>query len=144
MFQEVCGQVRYAKLLEEWNDLLKRRPAFREPLGGYREILAAWNRWPTDGVRPLAWDAERCRATWGRGVPLLTQAPPELEATDIEELVAAGLEFVVAAGRQESDLRQFAEAWDRSELAPTVLLPGRGAVSGLPSEVAGLDRKSVV
>ena len=65
-----------AALIAEWEDLLTRRPAFRESLGLYGTVLEAWSRWSPDGSPVLRWGAEQCRERWERGVSLIVEAPP--------------------------------------------------------------------
>ncbi len=131
-------------LREEWADLLERRPAFRETLGLYTDLLALWARWSpsTPAQAPIAESA--CRRCWERGEPLLAAHPPCILAEEIEELLSLLMERLggLAPGAGPA-LQRFAEAWDRGAIGPSALLPipgriGAGAVeevSGLPSEV---------
>jgi FdhE protein len=119
-------------LLAEWSDLLKRRPTFRDALRGYVEILNAWGRWPDDHVSPLAWDAAACRERWARGVPLLAETVPAIAPDALEDLLIPAMELIGMIGREEAALQRFAQAWDRGEVAPAALLPGRGSL-GSPS-----------
>src|SRR2546426_6826384 len=68
IYRRRSGDLSYAKLLEEWNDLLTRRPTFREPLAPYRLVLEAWAEWPTEPVTPLRSEERRvgkeCRSRW--------------------------------------------------------------------------------
>lgn len=135
----------YARLLDEWDQLLERRPTFREPLGGYRSILAAWAEWDPAAVRPLGWSAADCRARWARGTPLLAEASPPVTPEAMEDLVAAALELLVALGQDEAAVRRFARGWDEGDIGPASLFPGRGTLGasdlsarfGLPPESVG-------
>src|SRR3972149_6699823 len=73
-----------AALIAEWEDLLTRRPAFRESLGLYGTVLEAWRRWTPDGgrggVRDLAGPPEP-RNLPGAPAPargVLRRGPPRL------------------------------------------------------------------
>ncbi len=130
----------YTKLLEEWDDLLRRRPTFREPLAGYRPILEAWASWPTGAAPPLEWDATESRARWERGVPLLAEAGPVLDAADVETLLAPALELVLTACPEDPSVRRFAEAWDHGAVRPSDLVPSGGGIgSGAVREALGLS-----
>src|SRR5213076_1275999 len=126
------GDLSYAKLLEEWNDLLTRRPTFREPLAPYRLVLEAWAEWPAEPVTPLSWTASECAERWRRGVPLLSDVLVPILSENVEPLVAAALEFLAAVGEPEDVLRRFARAWDQGEVGPAAFFPSRGRV-GLAS-----------
>lgn len=135
----------YATLLEEWEALLERRPTFREPLKAYREILAAWRRWPGERVAILRWTAAECRERWQRGVPLLAETSPVLDPEALEDLLVPAMELLFAAGTEDEALRRFAQAWDRGDVTPAALLPGKGTLGsaavgervGLPPEAVG-------
>ena len=119
----------YAKLLEEWEAVLARRPSFRELLAPSGEILAAWARWPADRLAPLRWSAAECGARWHRGVPLLADAPPPaIPADELEDLVVPAMELLAAIAPEGDAVRRFAEAWDRGEAGPADLFPGPGRV----------------
>jgi hypothetical protein len=120
--------VSHAALPGEWSELLQRRPTFREALRGYGEILSAWSRWPADQVRPLGWSEADCRARWARSVPLLAETVPAVEPDALEDLLVPAMELVAALGREEAALQRFAQAWDRGEVTPAALLPGRGTL----------------
>jgi len=133
-------------LTEAWADLLRRRPAFRDTLGVYGEIVEAWARWSPP--RPLAttWDARACRARWEGGTPLVAAAET-LRASDVEDLVGSVMETLARAVPDLAPgLQRFAEAWDAGRLDPRALLPapgriGSGAVeaaTGLGSDVVAL------
>jgi hypothetical protein len=124
--------VDYAKLLEEWDALLARRPSFREPLAPYGDILTAWTRWSADRVRPLSWSASDCLVRWQRGVPLLAEAPPSVPPDALEELLAPAMALLGALGTEREALSRFVEAWDHREVGPAELLPQSGRI-GSPS-----------
>ncbi len=132
----------YIRLLEEWDDVLRRRPTFREPLAGYRAILEAWTCWP-GGARPLDWSAADCRARWDRGVPLVAEALPALDADEIEDLLAPALELVLGGGREDRAVRRFAEAWDLGEVGPSALMPSKGSIGAtVAREAVGLSAEA--
>jgi FdhE protein len=121
----------YATLLQEWEDLLGRRPAFRDALRGYGEILRAWSRWPGERLIPLGWTAAECRQRWERGVPLLAEAVPVVAPEALEELLLPALDLLGALGREDEALQRFARAWDQGEVAPSALLPDRATLGSL-------------
>ena len=116
----------YTQLIREWEELLARRPSFHGALQGYGEILAAWSRWPASGVLRLGWSVAECQDRWARGVPLLVETSPALDAEALEPLLAPGLDLLAMVGVDEAALQAFAQAWDRGEVTPASLLPGRG------------------
>ena len=126
----------YTTLLEEWGDLLERRPTFSAALAPYGELLEAWARWSADAIVPLAWSREECRARWQRGLPLLAEVSPAIPAGAMEELVSAALDFIGAVGADQALLGRVAEAWDRGVLAPSVLLPGQGRLGSVSAQEA--------
>jgi FdhE protein len=144
MISEAQRPLSYAKLLEEWSDLLARRPLFREPLTPYRPVLEAWARWPAERVAPLGWTQLECEERWRRGVPLISDASPPILREDIEDLLSVVLDFLAVIGEPEETLKRFAGAWDRGEVGLDALLPARGRV-GLASltEDLGLRAESV-
>jgi hypothetical protein len=123
--------VSYAHLVQEWEELLARRPTFHDALRAYGEILAAWSRWASPAVTPLDWTAEECRERWERGVPLLAEAVPALDADALEPLLAPVLDLLAMVGVEEAALQRFARAWDQGEVTPSALLPGKGG-AGAP------------
>lgn len=131
----------YAKLLDEWSDLLERRPTFREPLAPYGLVLEAWSRWPAERVTPLGWTASDCAERWRRGVPLLSETKAPIIQEDIEDLLSVALDFLVAIGEPEEPLGRFASAWDRGEVGPGAFFPATGRV-GLESLTAGLGLRA--
>lgn len=133
-------------LIEQWDDLLRRRAELRESLAAYREILRAWEAWSAESVMPLDWTPDACRERWRRGVPLISGDPAPLRTAAIEDLVGAVMEVLAAATDWGPGLQRFAEAWDRGDLGPSVLLPSPGRLvspeaeraSGLPSDALGV------
>jgi hypothetical protein len=115
------------RLLTEWEDLLQRRPTFRETLEPLSRIFRAWAEW-TDQPAPLRWSAEACRARWSNGEPLLAGALPSISPGSLETLLAPALD--VLAGFEE-DPREFAEAWDRGAIGPSGLFPERGRIASI-------------
>ena len=115
-------------LLTEWEDLLQRRPTFRQTLEPLTRVFRAWAEWTSEAPVPLRWSAQACRARWANGEPLLVGAPPSLSPDSLEILLAPALD--VLAGFQE-DVREFAEAWDRDEIAPADLFPERGRIGSV-------------
>jgi FdhE protein len=131
-------------LLQEWEDLLGRRAAFRDALGGYGEILRAWNRWPAERLVPLGWTAAECRQCWERGTPLLAETAPVVAREALEELLLPALDLLGALGREDEALQRFARAWDHGEVTLAALLPGR-ATLGSPAvrEQLGLTAEAL-
>ncbi len=127
-------------LTEAWADLLRRRPAFRDTLGVYGEVVEAWARWSPP--RPLAttWDERACRARWDGGIPLVAAAET-LRATDVEDLVGSVMETLARVVPDLAPgLQRFAEAWDAGRLDPRALLPAPGRIgSGAVEEATGLS-----
>ncbi len=125
-------------LLAEWEDLLTRRPAFRESLSLYGAVLDAWGRWSPEGSPALGWSAAECRERWERGAALIVEAPPAFDRDALEPLLAPLLEVLAALGEEEADaLSRLASAWDEGRFAPSDLLPvlrkesGRGLPEAL-------------
>jgi len=135
-------RVSYAKLLDDWNNLLERRSTFREPLAPYGPILDAWARWSGGRVTPLAWSVEDCRARWRRGVPLLSEVSLSIPPEEMEDLLAPILEFLATIGEEDALLQRFAGAWDRGEVGPAALFPGKGRIgSAAVQERLGLSHE---
>jgi hypothetical protein len=131
----------YTRLLDEWTDLLERRPTFREPLAGYGQILQAWARWPLDRILPLRWTGDCSRERWQREVPLLSEASPSVSSNDLEDLIAPVMEFLMAVGREDEALRRFANAWDAGAIGPGDLFPRPGRIGALAvQEQTGLSQ----
>src|SRR4029077_5129897 len=104
------------RLLSEWEDLLQRRPTFRETLEPVSRIFRAWAESTSDQPAPLRFSAETCRARWSEGEPLLAGAPPRILPDSLDVLLDPALEIL--AGFEE-DPREFAEAWDGGEIGPS-------------------------
>lgn len=129
-------------LREEWVDLLGRRPAFRETLGLYTDLIELWAGW-LPRVAPLQMGETESRRCWDRGEPLLAAAPPSIPAEDLEEVLGLLMEHLAERGPDlASAFQRFAQAWDAGTIGPSALLPAPGRVgatavedvSGLPSE----------
>lgn len=133
-------------LLEQWEDLLRRRADMRDSLGVYREILQTWQGWSPEGVTPLDWTPQVCRERWRRGAPLLAGDRAPFRKADIEDLVGGAMEVLASATDWGPGLQRLAEAWDRGDLEPAALLPSEGRLvsadaeraSGLPSDALGV------
>src|SRR5438093_865204 len=82
-------------LRDAWRDILARRCALAPSLAPYGELLERWAAYapPAQG---FSWSAERCRETWGRGVPLAAEARPPLDAAHLEDLLGDAMEAVAA------------------------------------------------
>ncbi|MBI2152541.1 MAG: formate dehydrogenase accessory protein FdhE [Candidatus Rokubacteria bacterium] len=130
-----------ASLIAEWEDLLARRPAFRDSLGLYGAVLEAWGRWSPEGSPVLRWGPEHCRERWERGVSLIVEAPPTFDREALEPLFAPLLEELAALGEEEGEaLSRFAAAWDEGRFAPRELLPGLQKEGGRAlSETLGIS-----
>lgn len=131
-------------LLEEWSDLLSRRPTFRGPLAVYQALLESWARWSGERLQPLLWTADECENRWRREIPLLSEAEPRISATDLEDPLGASLEFLTELGGHEDAVRRFIREWDAGEVTPAMLLPTRGRI-GAPrlEESVGLSPEVV-
>jgi FdhE protein len=127
-------------LQEAWADLLRRRPAFRQTLAVYSEILDGWARWSPPRALGLPADAAGWRASWARGIPLVEPAAVLLRAGDVEDLVGSAMEALARAEPGLAPaLQRFAEAWDRGTIGPTALLPARGRIGSGAVEESGLS-----
>lgn len=119
------------RLLTEWEDLLQRRPTFRETLDPLSRIFGAWAEWTGDQPAPLRWSAEACRARWSNGEPLLAGAPPSISPESLEILLDPALEVLAVF---EEDVGAFAEAWDHGEIGPSALFPERGRIGSIEAQ----------
>ena len=131
----------YAPLVAEWDDILARRPAFRESLQFWTAVLRGWLGWSDEAPRSLAWSAKQCRERWERGVSLLAESEPNLRRPAVEELLGPLMEALAAQVQEgAAGLQRFAMAWDRGDVGPESLLPhpGRDPVATLEREL-GLD-----
>jgi len=127
-------------LREEWTDLLGRRPAFRETLGFYTELIESWSRWWPS--QPVVSDVDEAsaRRCWARGEPVLATHPPLIKAEDLEDVLALIMERV---GENVPDarpaLQRFADVWDDGTITPSALLPTPGRVgTGEVESASGL------
>src|SRR5712691_7490699 len=127
-------------LQDAWADLLRRRPAFRDSLTIYGEILDAWARWSPPRPLALSPDAAGWRAAWERGTPLVEHAAATLRPADVEELVGGAMEILARAEPTlGAGLQRLAEAWDRGAVGPVAFLPARGRIgSGAVEQASGL------
>ncbi len=128
----------FARLLAEWEETLGRREALREALGFWTAILQGWAGWKSPALlQPLRLGDEECRQRWERGAPLGAEAPPAIPADAVEDLLGPVMEQLAADGPEAAEaFQRFAEAWDRGEAGPAVLLP---SPDGDP--VAGLQER---
>lgn len=133
------------ELQDAWADLLRRRPAFRDSLTIYGEILDAWARWSPPRPLALPLDGARWRATWQRGEPLVGDAAASLRPTDVEELVGSAMEILAQAQPAlGAGLQRLAAAWDRGVIGPAALLPARHRIgSGAVEQASGLGADAV-
>lgn len=120
-----------ATLLAEWEDLLRRRSAFRDTLEPLGPILAAWAAWPPGRITPLPWIAERWCRCWQAGVPLLAEAPPAIERESLDEVLGPALDLLARLEEDHTALREFAQAWDEGEIEASALLPERGRIGAV-------------
>ncbi len=117
----------FSALRAEWDDLLARRNAIREPLAFFTAILDGWSNWVPGRLKPLSWSLEECQGQWERGVPLLAVAPPALPHDAVEDLLGPVMERLAGSRPDEAEsLQRFALAWDRREIGPSTLFPGTG------------------
>lgn len=114
-----------SSLIAEWEDLLARRPDFRDSLCLYGVVLEAWGVWNPSAVRALGWSPEECRERWERGTALIAEAPPAFDPEALEPILGPVIEAVAGIGEEEAEaMRRFAEAWDEGRLGAPALLPG--------------------
>jgi hypothetical protein len=127
-------------LREEWADLLDRRPAFRETLGLYTDLIEFWARWSPSTPTPAPVPASGCRRCWERGEPLLVAYPPSIMAADLEDMLDLLMERLgEIAPDTVPALHRFAEAWDRGVLGPSALFPAPGRIgAGAIEDASGL------
>jgi len=131
-------------LRDAWRDILARRWALAPSLAPYGELLERWAAYapPAQG---FSWSAERCRETWGRGVPLAAEARPPLDAAHLEDLLGDAMEAVAALDPARAPaLQRLAGAWDAGALGPQALLPRREGIGDGSIEAASrLDAAAV-
>jgi len=121
----------YAPLVAEWDELLARRSAFREPLRFWTAVLRGWLGWSDEVPGPLTWSAAQCQARWERGVALLAETEPVLRRGAVEELLGPLMEALAAQIQEGAEgLQRFAAAWDRGDVGPESLLPRPGRDPG--------------
>ena len=110
----------------------------------YTEILERWAAF-SPLLEPLSWPAERSRASWSRGVPLLAEAAPPLAAGDVEDLLGGVMEQLAALDSARAPaLQRLAVAWDAGAVTPRALLPTReGIGDGTAEAASGLDADAV-
>src|SRR3989442_1051330 len=99
------------ELRQAWTELLARRRSLAASLAPYGEMLERWAAW-TPPRRSLSWSAQRCRESWTRAVPLAAEAPPPLDAGDVEDLLGGAMEEVAAVDPARAPaLQRLAGAW---------------------------------
>jgi hypothetical protein len=112
-------------LAVSWEDLLTRRPQYRDSLHLYGVIIATWSRWTLPASPVLDWSPERCRESWARDVSLVTEAPPDFDNATLEPLLTSLLdELSLARAEVAEALDRFAHAWAEGRLSAQDLLPG--------------------
>ncbi|OLB09957.1 MAG: hypothetical protein AUG14_05085 [Candidatus Rokubacteria bacterium 13_1_20CM_2_68_19] len=132
------GVMSAVDLIEAWSDLLRRRPTFAPALAVYEELVRLWAATPVE-VTPLDWDSGACAHRWERGVPILAEATPPLDAETVEPLLGPVLDIVGGLRGDAFDgLRAFADAWDAGHLTVTSLFPARGRLGTVDHRI-GLD-----
>ncbi len=114
-----------AALGAEWNRALGNRSARGWPLAFWTPILDGWLGWPAGSPAALAWTASQCRERWERAVPLIVEAPPDLDREALEAQIGPLLERLATAGYMDA-LRRFAETWDAGGIGPGDLFLGAG------------------
>ena len=128
------------KLLAEWDDLLTRREPFRGSLGLYQRILALWAEWDRGGEARLQKDEAWCRARWEKGIPLLLDEEIPISREAVEPFLSAAIELLYDIREEDGPgLARLAEAWDRGELSPALLLPGHPSLAGGLQQRIGLS-----
>src|SRR5207237_10014886 len=108
------------------------------------EMLERWAAWRPPR-RSLSWSAQRCRESWTRGVPLTVEAPPPLDADNLEDLLGGAMEDVAAVTPARAPaLQRLAGAWDAGAIGPDALLPRReGIGDGGVEAASGLDSEAI-
>lgn len=123
-----------------WEDLLTRRPSFREALEPLGRIITAWEAFQVDSVRPCVCSAADAANTWATQSPLLASATPFFDRASIEPL----LHYALDALDGIEDTQPFAEAWDRGEITPQDLLPAGGRIATMVAqEHSGLTQEAL-
>lgn len=109
-------------LVDQWNALLARRPALRDTLDPFTEIVGAWDAWP-DGTAPaLACASDTAQDLWSTGVTLLMTCPPPVDRDRLEPLLDRALDVLGCV----EDVQPFIEAWNTHAIEPADLLPVGG------------------
>jgi FdhE protein len=125
----------YTLLMADWEALLARRAALREPLRFWTAILDGWATWkPPAPLVPLSLAPEECRARWNRGESLMARSAPTIPSESVEDLGGRVLARRAAEGpAAAASLRRFAAEWDEGRVDVTTLLPApdREPVAGL-------------
>jgi hypothetical protein len=122
-------------LRDAWADLLRRRSAFADTLAIYGRVFDDWAETDAD-VSELAWSDAESRSRWARGIPLLAEASPALDAAALEEPVSHAIELIGAVRSDTaSGLGRFAGAWDAGVITPASLFPGSGRVGTVDASV---------
>jgi FdhE protein len=127
----------YSGLAAEWEELLARRTALREPLQFWTSVLSGWLRWKAAGPVPLRWSPQACEERWDRGVALLAECDPEIPRDAVEELLGPVMELLASHAWETAEaFQRLAEAWDRGEIGPAALLPRpeRDPLAGLSQQ----------
>lgn len=132
-------------LREAWADLLERRPAFRQVIGLYGDIVEGWAAWSPPRAVMSGPSEQECRARWERGVPLVEEATRQLRADDVEDLMGGAMEALVRTQPSlGAGLQRLAEAWDAGDVTPAALLPERGRIgSGAAERASGLSAEII-
>lgn len=74
----------------------------------------------------------------------MSQAAPFISPDNLEELLGAGIDFLLAAGTDHTALQGFADSWDRGEIGWRDLLPAnRGGGAGRAPRLTGLSPESL-
>jgi hypothetical protein len=87
-------------------------------------VIDAWASWPDEGFAPPARTSQTAGRLWSQGEPLIAAAPPLIPSERVEPLLHPALD--VLAGIEDTEA--FTDAWDRGEIGPADLLPGRGRI----------------
>ena len=126
-------------------DLLERRPAFRETLGLYTDLIELWARWSPSAPAPATIPVADCRRCWERGEPLLAAYSPSIVAEDLEDVLGLLMERLGGIVPDTAPaLQRFAEAWDRGAVGPSALFPAPGRIgTGAIEAASGLSSEAV-
>jgi FdhE protein len=132
-------------LREAWEDVLRRRPTFRETLAVYDPIVEGWAAWQLPRRLEFTPSPGACRASWEGGRPLADAAAHALRAEDVEDLLADAMEVLARLQPGSGPaLQRLAEAWDAGTVSLAALLPERGRIgSGAAEQASGLAAEAV-